>query len=188
VRSIPAIAALAVITVSSSAQIAWDAADREVRRLPPAAFTQLPKNLVADLDRRGCTIPQVPSEVSMSKALQSVIRGEFQKPGQTDWAVLCSVGRVSSILIFWNGSEVKPAEIAKRDDIDGLQGWTGGEAVYSRLIDPVGKQYIMQHYQAYGGPKPPPLNHQGINDVFVGKASVVMYRYGGKWLQLSGAD
>ncbi|MGP0072562.1 MAG: hypothetical protein ACLPWF_11600 [Bryobacteraceae bacterium] len=187
-RLILAIAALAAIAASSSAQIAWDAADRDVRRLPPVAFKQLPNNLVADLQRRGCTIPQVPTEVSMSKGRANVIRGEFQKPGQTDWAVLCSVGRVASILIYWNGSEIKPAEIAKMNDIDGLQGWTGGKAVYSRLIEPVGKRYIMEHYQAYGGPKPPPINHQGINDVFVGKASVVMYWYGGKWLQLSGAD
>ena len=187
-HSIPAIAALAAIAASCSAQIAWDAANRDVLRLPPAAFKQLPQNLVADLERRGCTIPQVPPEASMSKGLQNIIRGEFQKPGQTDWAVLCSVRRVSSILIFWNGSEIKPAEIAKMDDIDGLQGWAGGKAVYSRLIDPVGKRYIIDHYQAYGGPKPPPIDHQGINDVFVGKASVVMYWYGGNWLQLSGAD
>lgn len=154
----------------------------------PTAFQQLPKNLIADLQRRGCTIPQVPSDVDMTKVRQSVIHGEFQKPGQTDWAVLCSVGRASTVLVYWNGSEIQPAEIARMDDSDGLQGWTGGKMVYSRLIDSVGKPYIIEHYQAYGGPKPPPIDHQGINDVFVGKASVVWYWYQGKWLQLSGAD
>ncbi|PYR66590.1 MAG: hypothetical protein DMG20_12690 [Acidobacteria bacterium] len=40
----------------------------------------------------------------------------------------------------------------------------------------------------YGGPKPPPIDHLGINDVFIEKASVVWYFYQGKWLQLQGAD
>jgi len=44
------------------------------------------------------------------------------------------------------------------------------------------------HHELYGGPKPPPLHHDGINDMFVGKASVVWYRYQGRWLQRTGAD
>ncbi len=60
--------------------------------------------------------------------------------------------------------------------------------VYSRAITPAGKAYITQQYKAYGGAPPPPIDHQGINDAFVGKASVVNYLYRGKWLQLAGAD
>jgi hypothetical protein len=37
-------------------------------------------------------------------------------------------------------------------------------------------------------PKPPRIDHQGINDMFYGKASVVYYDFGGKWLGLSGTD
>jgi hypothetical protein len=175
VRWIPAVVVVAAIA---------SAGDQEVVRLPSTAFQQLPQNLATDLQRRGCTIPQVP----MIKGRQNVIRGEFQKRGQTDWAVLCSVGRVSTILVFWNGSEIEPAEVGQMNDQDRLQSWTDGKMVYSRQIKPVGKPYIMEHYQAYGGPKPPLINHQGVNDVFVGKASVVWYWYQGKWLQLAGAD
>jgi hypothetical protein len=32
------------------------------------------------------------------------------------------------------------------------------------------------------------MDHLGIDDAFVGKASVVEYFFQGKWLQLSGAD
>ena len=32
-----------------------------------------------------------------------------------------------------------------------------------------------------------PMDHQGIDDAIVGKASVVVYLYRGKWLHLSGA-
>jgi hypothetical protein len=161
-----------------------ETADRQVVRLSPTAFPQLPKNILAELQRRGCMIPQVP----MFEGQQNVIQGEFAKPGQTDWAVLCSVERISSILIFWNSSATNLAEIATMRDIDRLQSEGGDKMAYSRAITPVGKNYIMEHYDAYGGPKPPPMNHQGIDDAFVGKASIVLYFYKGKWLQLTGAD
>jgi hypothetical protein len=156
-----------------------------VVRLNPAGFPNLPRNLAAEVQRRGCTVPQVP----MIDGLHNVIKGEFAKPGQTDWAVLCSVDRVSSILIFWNGVETNPAEIARQPDSYRIQSWTGNDNMaYSRNITPVGQASIMEHYNAYGGEKPPSMDHQGIDDAFVGKASEVLYFYQGKWLHLSGAD
>jgi hypothetical protein len=162
----------------------WAAADRQVVRLSPTAFPELPGNLMTALQRRGCSIPQVP----MMDGRNNIVKGELLKPGQTDWAALCSVGGVSSILVFWNGSETNPAEIAKRKDTDRLQSWTGDRIVFSWAIAPVGRQYILEHYRAYGGEKPPPIDHQGINDIFYGKASEVLYFYRGRWLHLTGAD
>lgn len=46
----------------------------------------------------------------------------------------------------------------------------------------------MGHYRAYGGPEPPPIDHQGIDDAFLEKASTTWYYDGGRWLQLQGAD
>jgi len=162
----------------------WEEADRAVVRLRPSAFPELPAGIRAELNRRGCTIPQV-SEIAER---HNVIKGEFMKPGQTDWAVLCSVNRVSSILVFWNGSANGVAEIEKRPDIDRLQSWTQDRIIFSRHLAPVSPATITEHYRAYGGPKPPPLDHQGIDDQFWGKASVFEYFYRGKWLQLTGAD
>lgn len=153
-------------------------------RLRPRDFPELPGDLASALERRGCTIPQVP----MIRSRHNVIRGEFAKPGQTDWAVLCSRKASSSILIFWNGSPSNPAEIEHREDAINLQSWTDKQMVYSRDISPVGGPFIMSHYKAYGGRKPPPIDHQGINDDFYGKASAVLYLYRGTWLHLSGAD
>ncbi len=162
----------------------WEAADSQVRRLQPASFTQLPEPIRAELDRRGCTIPQVP----IIEGPHNVIRGEFAKAGQTDWAVLCSVNRVSQILVFWNGSPTNPAELSKAKDVDRLQGWGGEKIVYSWAIMPTGRKSIMEFYNAFGGEKPPPIDHQGIDDAFYGKASVIQYFYHGKWLHLTGMD
>ncbi len=55
-------------------------------------------------------------------------------------------------------------------------------------ITPVGGAYIIKYYAAYGGLKPVPMDHQGIDDAFIGKASEVLYLYRGTWLRLTGAD
>jgi hypothetical protein len=47
------------------------------------------------------------------KKPKNVIKGEFARPGQTDWAVLCSVKGVPTILVFWDGSEKNPTAILK---------------------------------------------------------------------------
>ena len=124
----------------------------------------------------------------MIKGRQNVIKGRFAKPGQTDWAVLCSIGRVSSILIFWNASEINPGRIAEMKDIDRLQSAGGDKIVYSRVITPAGKADILKYHAGFGGPQPPPIDHLGIDDAFYGKASVINYFYRGKWLELQGAD
>ncbi len=181
---------LVAIAVSAFAQLSpeyqrqFDEAERHIVRIPPKAFSELPPDLVQELDRRGCTIPQVGS-----RRRGNVIKGEFARPGQTDWAVLCSIHGVSRILVFWNGSEKNPAAIGRSEDRSLLQGGTPAEGIfYSREVAPVGKSFIMEHYRAYGGPKPPPIDHQGINDAFVEKASSVWYFYRGKWLTLTGSD
>ena len=159
-------------------------ADLQVTRLAPSAFPELPANIRRELERRGCTVPQV----SADKKPQNVIKGEFTRKGQTDWAVLCSVNQVSTILVFRNASAKNPSELARKPDVDQLQ-VTGGDAVaYSRAISGVDRAYILSHYCAYGENKPPTIDHQGINDAFVEKASVVHYFQAVKWLNLTGAD
>jgi hypothetical protein len=158
--------------------------DFRVKRLAPSAFPELPANIRQELERRGCTIPQVWAD----KKPQNVIKGEFTRRGQTDWAVLCSVNQVSTILAFRNASERNPSELASETDIDKLQAVGGDATGYSRAISSVGQDYILSHCRSYGGPKPPTIDHQGINDAFVGKASVVYYFHSGKWVKLAGAD
>jgi hypothetical protein len=162
----------------------FDEAERRIVRLSPSAFPELPRNVVRQLQRRGCTIPQS----SYPKMPHNVIKGEFAISGQTDWAVLCSVMGVSTILVFWSGTERNPAEIAPLEDRIFLQGITPDKVAYSRAISTVGRDFIIRHYDAYGGEKPPPIDHQGIDDAFMEKGSAVWYFYVWKWLKLTGAD
>jgi hypothetical protein len=198
-----ALALLSITVLPTFAQLPedlkrkFDEAERRIVRLSPTAFPELRRNVVPELQRRGCTVPQE----AFSKKPHNVVKGEFAKPGQTDWAVLCSVNQtswvnslwtdahyISSILVFWNGSDKNPAAIAPVEDRTYLQGITQTEIGYSRGIRPVGKDFIMRHYDAYGGPTPPPIDHQGIDDAFIEKASVTWYFHDGKWMKLTGAD
>ncbi len=162
----------------------FDEAERRIIRLPPTAFPELPADAIRELGRRGCTVPQ---EAYANKR-HNVIKGEFAKPNQRDWAVLCSVKGVSTIVVFWNGSANNPAVIAPMEDRNFLQMITATDPGFSRGIRPVGKDFIMGHFRAYGGPTPPPIDHQGIDDAFIEKASVTWYFYRGAWLKLTGAD
>jgi hypothetical protein len=150
--------------------------DNSLLRLKPAVFSQLPKSVISYLEKRGCTIPQV---FGLTEP-HNVIRGQFAKRNQFDWAVLCSRNRVSTILVFWNGSTKSVAEIGAERESD--------EDGFHKLIEVADKNYILDHYYAYGGKKPPQIRHQGINDIYVEKASEVHYFYRKRWLQLQGAD
>ncbi|HUG39376.1 MAG TPA: hypothetical protein VMM12_02770 [Longimicrobiales bacterium] len=69
-----------------------------------------------------------------------------------------------------------------------LQGVGEGEIGYSRAITTIGRDYILRMHRALGGPAPPPVDHEGIAEAFVEKASVVWYCHEGEWLELSGMD
>jgi hypothetical protein len=161
-----------------------DKAANEIRRLPPSAFTILPRAIIEDLNRRQCTIPQIDGDAEP----HNVIKGSFTGKGQTDWAALCSRGGESSILVFKGGSTRDISQLANEPDKGSLQVITDGRIGYSRMISPADGANILRHYEAYGGPKPPPIDHQGIEDIFVEKASVILYFYQGSWLRLTGAD
>jgi hypothetical protein len=157
----------------------------QVQRLKPGAFPDLPEAVTSDLVRRRCEVPQPYS----AKAPAGIIRGRFTVATQMDVAVLCSVAGQSKILVYRNGSTSDVAELAPRRDDDFLQGVGDGAVGYSRAIGVASPAYIQGHHRAYGGPPlPSPLDHDGINDIFVEKASEVLYWHGGKWLKLQGAD
>lgn len=163
----------------------WKLADATTLRLSPQSFHQLPYNIIRNLQGRGCTIPQIFG----ANEPGNVVSGEFITKGQKDWAVLCSRNRNSSILVFRDGSVNRVSAVAPLPDSGFLQTIDGGGSIgFSRSIDAVGEDYILKHYHEYGGPKPPNIDHQGIADAFVEKASVVHYYHRGKWLELQGAD
>lgn len=173
---------LPIPPVPTTAEI--EAFHARVRRVSPKEFPDLPAALSKALIERGCLVPQA----SSSGPLGNVIRGEFFAAGQESWAVVCSRNRKAQILAFRSASDAQPAVVEERDEQVCMgEEWNCG-MLYGTNIHPVGGDYIVNHYEAYGGPVPPPIDHQGINVGIWDKASVVRYLHEGKWLTLTGAD
>lgn len=156
-------------------------------RLSPREFPGLPDAISRDLESRGCTIPQSYA----GPRPHNVIQGEFHQPGQMDWAVLCSRDGESSILVYSGSSDDRAEEIGKgwKEHVI-LEKLEDGErrVEFHRKINAVGERFILEHQRAYGGPAPPPIDHQGINDAYVEKGSTVHYWHEGSWRELTGED
>lgn len=175
------IATLGLFTRGSTQD--WEKADLETKRLAPAMFSRLPAGIRRDLEKRGCTIPQA----FTANRPGSVISGRFTSTVKTDWAVLCSVDRASSILVFRGGSVSSVAELANFPDSTFLQVVGPNDAIgYSRAIVVATAGYIREHNRS--NLTLPRLGHDGINDLFVEKGSSIWYWDGGRWLELNGAD
>ena len=161
---------------------AWSRADAATKRVAPSEFSDVSQPVRVELQRRGCTIPQVYT----GGPLHNVIRGALRAAGQLDVAVLCSRQRTSAILVFWGGDAGNVSEIAARADANFLQVVGPDRIGFSRAIRIASPSYIGHHQR--GGAVRDSFAHDGIDDVFVEKASVVCYWREGKWLQLSGAN
>ena len=175
---VESVIALAVIVASPTSGQSQNVPSPKSERvlLPPTAFPDLPRNLVQELQGRGCTIPQAVEY----KDRHNVIHGAFRKSGQTDWAVICFEDDWITILVFWDGSEQNPAQVSK---------WLEREqrSIFAGFLGAVDKKYIMERYRASAGPKPPPIDHHGI-EAGTEKASMIYYFYRDRWLILQGAD
>jgi hypothetical protein len=171
---------IAAAQSAARAQDVWTRADSAVVRLHPSAFAQLPQAVRTELDRRGCTIPQSDAE----RRPHNVIEGAFVAAGSHDWAVLCSIARTSRILVFRGGLASTVDSLAPSADRSFLQQGDGGRIVFSRKLTAVGAAGIVAH----GGLVPRRLDHRGIEDAFVDKASTIFYFDKATWLTLDGAD
>lgn len=171
----------------------WVAAERAIVRLEPSAFPMLPPEVVAALAPRGCRIPQT----VFASHPENVISGHFfDDPRPLDWAVLCSRNGRSAIvvvpgeagdhLLAPGGREI--VEIHELPDATFLQVVSPGRIGFSRSLSVASAERIATARARYGSPALPPLMHDGVEDAFAEKASIIWYRYAGRWLHLQGAD
>jgi hypothetical protein len=161
-----------------------DEANKGIVRLAPKEFTELPAEIVADLEKRGCTIPQS----YMQDAKHNVIKGEFKKAGQQDIALLCSKDSVSGILIYWNKSAQDATMIKANEDKDRLVDVGDGRIMYDRSIAAIDKAGIERYQKEFDGPQPEVLDHDGIGDGYGETGSEIHYLDGDQWILLAGSD
>lgn len=151
-----------------------------VHRLQPSEITALPPDFVEKLNARNCSIPQFDSGANADASTEptNAIHGEFARKGQEDWAVLCSNGRNSTIVIFWQKPTACAASLARLDDTHYLKPVKNKALRYSRSIRTFGENDL-DNRAGIAGLRP--MAHDGIDDRFVGKSSSYFYCNQGKW-------
>jgi len=181
-----AVSVLLLPALSLNAQLTrkdWLQADEQTVRLKPSAFPSLPSAVRTELEHRGCTIPQ-PSGASQPR---NVVSGSFISAGQTVWAVLCSRDKRSAILIFRAPSSDHVDELADAPDLQYLQVVSRDNKIgYSRMLTAVNPQSLRSRAIKHSALKA--IGHDGIEDAFIEKGSLIWYWSGVKWVKVSGAD
>ena len=136
-----------------------------------------------DLDRRRCLIPQTPYK----PAPHNVIAGSFIATGSRDWAVLCSVKGESRVLVYRGGTTTRIDSVGRMKDSSFVRPGESGAPEFSRKLDVMTAKSIADRAKERQGPKLPALDHDGIDDGFVGKTSTRYYSRG-RWIALPGVN
>lgn len=161
----------------------WQHAEFAIVRVSPDDFPGLPADVRTVLELRGCTVPQ-PYNAGVQK--RNVISGQFTSAGQTDWAVLCSHEKHSMILVFHGTHAGYVDTLAEESDAQYLQVVSGEREIgYSRQLMVASPKLVRRRFSK-GTLRT--AAHDGIENIFVGKASVVWYRSGGKWISAPASE
>ena len=151
-----------------------------IRHLPVSSFPELPVAVVDLLNRRGCLIPQT----YQAHGPENVIHASFERPGSSDWAVLCSVQGTVSLLVFFSGNPTQPAQLASMPETKRLQSHPSSDALgFNWGIDPASPQQI--HDAQIGlAPRPAKLDHDALADSVIDHKTVYHFYAKTTWTQL----
>lgn len=173
--------ALPQLDVSGHVGIDGQSVPYLIRHLPPASFPSLPPAIGSALDSRGCLIPQTYEAYHP----ENVIHASLERPGSSDWAVLCSVKGTATLLVFFGSrSPADPFELASSPETERLQ-MNGGTHVlgFNWAIDPASPQQVHQA-QAGLDPRPPLIDHDALADSTVDRKTVYHFFAKGSWTLL----
>jgi hypothetical protein len=146
-----------------------------IRLLPVSSFPQLPPVVAQQLERRGCMVPQTYE----AREPENVIHGSFEKKGSDDWALLCSVNRVTNLYVFFQSDPANPILLRHQPDSQ----WLGVEW----SLD-YGSAWGIATRPARQMPASAHADHDGIEDSFVEQTSTVHYLQSGRWTTIDGSQ
>jgi hypothetical protein len=149
-----------------------------IRHLPVNSFPDLPAGIAAALTARECSIPQTYE----AKRPENVVHGSFEKPGSSDWAVLCSArGEVSLLVFFGSAAGGEPVVLAHARETERLQDHdVTGELGFNWGLDTASPKRI-HDAQAGMAHRPPAPDHDGLADSVVDRKTVYHFYRDGEW-------
>ena len=154
-----------------------------IRHLPVSSFPQLPAWIQVDLNRRGCMIPQTYEAYGP----ENVIQASLERPGSSDWAVLCSVRGTVSLLVFFADS-ARPTVLASALETERLE-VTGPSGVlgFDWGIDPATPEQV-HDAEMDMNPPPPLLGHDALAVTIINRNTVYHYYAKNAWVLVAVTD
>ena len=147
-----------------------------IRRLPVASFPDLPEKIASQLEKLGCLIPQT----YQAHHPENVIHASLERPGSSDWAVLCSTDRTVKLMVFFANSSI-PSVLATESETARLETHDRtGVLGFAWGIDVASPQQVREA-QATMEHHPPKLDHDALADTFVEKSTVYHFFTKNAW-------
>ena len=148
-----------------------------IRRLPVDSFPELPETVAEILSQRGCLIPQT----YQAHHPENVIQGSLERPGSSDWAVLCSAHGEVDLLVFFGRSQSKPVTVVSVPELERIQRHdSSGVFGFDWGIDPASPEQVheaqsgMQHH-------PPKLDHDALMDTVLNEKTTYRFYVHNAW-------
>jgi hypothetical protein len=152
-----------------------------IRNLPVSSFPELPNPIAEVLTGRGCLIPQTYE----AHRPENVIHASLERPGSSDWAVLClAQGRVSLLVFFASAPPAEPIVLASASKTDRLQPRDStGELGFNWGIDPATPRRVHEA-QAGMEHRPPAPDHDCLADSVLDHKTVYHLYRNGAWVKV----
>jgi hypothetical protein len=155
-----------------------------VRHLPPSSFSQLPLPILDKLTSRGCLVPQTYA----AHQPENVVHASLERPGSSDWAVLCSVSGTVSLLVFLSSGNGDPVALATAQETARLQSHGGSDVFgFSWAIDAATPEQVHQAQISMRN-LPPRPDHDALADSTVEHATIYHYFSEKGWIVISTQD
>jgi hypothetical protein len=151
-----------------------------MRRLPVNSFPELPEPIAAELNRRGCLIPQTYE----AHHPENVVRARLEQASSLDWAVLCSTHGTVQLLVFLSSAEpTAPVVLATAQEKDRLQVRVGRDVMgFNWGIDRATPEQV---HEAQAGMEPRPwLKHDALLDSVIDRKTVYHFYEKSAWTLL----
>jgi hypothetical protein len=170
----------APLNVTGQIVIAGQSIPYLIRHLPISSFPNIPDGLVVLLNRRGCLIPQTYE----AHRPENVIHASFERPGSSDWAVLCSAQGTVSLLVFFSSAPASLHVLSAAPETERLQAHDpSGVLGFNWGIDPASPEQVRQA-QAGLLHRPAPVDHDALADSLVDRHTIYHFYLKNAWIVL----
>jgi hypothetical protein len=155
-----------------------------IRHLPVSSFPDLPAAIQEQLDQHGCLIPQTYE----AHRPENVVHASFERPGSSDWAVLCSAQGTVSLLVFFGNGSSRPFTLASAPETERLQTHDpSGVLGFNWGIDPASPQDVHDAQLGMHNPSPR-LDHDALADTLVDRHTFYHFYLKSAWIVLEMQD